>query len=69
MWSMADLMAVKRGGFKQYVLTFIQQCEDHVKQCEVRTAQLGSCKTDHIFIDFPVVVVSSSRSSLRRVPQ
>lgn len=37
LWSIADLMAVKKGSFKQYVARFIKLCDGHVMQCEVRT--------------------------------
>lgn len=36
LWSMADLMAVKKGSFHD-VIRFVKQCDEHVKQCEVRT--------------------------------
>ena len=35
LWSMADLKAVERGDYNQYVAQFIKMCDDHVVGCEV----------------------------------
>lgn len=53
LWSIADLMAVKKGSFKQYVARFIKLCDEHVMQCEVRTNEDYNCgsisKHDYFF--------------------
>lgn len=51
LWSMADLMAVKKGSFHD-VIRFVKQCDEHVKQCEVRTivAQFLPVKLSSVII-------------------
>lgn len=52
LWSMADLMAVKKGSFHD-VIRFVKQCDEHVKQCEVRTIDfsLSNCQVKYSCTD------------------
>lgn len=36
LWAMADLKAIKKGTYNEYIEQLIQKCEDHTKNCEVR---------------------------------
>lgn len=67
LWSIADLMAVKKGSFKQYVARFIKLCDEHVMQCEVRTARIIIAGQSVNMITF--AALPGSGIPLRDLPQ
>lgn len=69
LWSIADLMAVKKGSFKQYVARFIKLCDGHVMQCEVRTNKDYISITGQSVNTIGFVALPGSGIPVRDLPQ